>query len=43
LNSSEAEEDARVGFDEVAEEAEKRIGNHEEFEGVTRRNGLWCW
>ena len=37
MNSSEAEEDARVGFDEVAEEAEGKVGNHEEFEGVAGR------
>jgi hypothetical protein len=34
LNSSETEKDARVGFDEVAEEAEREVGGHEEFEGV---------
>jgi hypothetical protein len=34
LNSSETEEDARVGFDEVGEEAEREVGDHEEFEGV---------
>jgi len=34
LNSSEAEEDAGVGFDEVTEETEGEIGDHEEFEGV---------
>jgi len=34
LNSSEAEEDARVGFEEVAEQAEGQVGDHEELEGV---------
>jgi len=34
LNSSETEKDARVGFDEVGEEAEGKVGDHEEFEGV---------
>jgi hypothetical protein len=34
LNSSQAEEDAGVGFDEVAEEAEGQVSDHEEFEGV---------
>jgi hypothetical protein len=44
LNSAEAEEDAGVGFDEIAEQAEGHVGNHEEFEGVAReeaaRDGL---
>jgi len=34
LNSSEAQEDARVGFDEVAEQTEGEVGDHEDFEGV---------
>jgi hypothetical protein len=34
LNSSEAEEDARVGLDEIAEETEREVSDHEEFEGV---------
>ena len=34
MNSSETEEDARVGLDEVAEQAEGQVGDHEEFEGV---------
>jgi len=34
LNSSEAEEDAGVGFDEVAEEAEGEVCDHENLEGV---------
>ena len=39
MNSSEAEKDARVGFDEVAEEAEREVGDHEEFEGVAGEEG----
>lgn len=39
LNSAEAEEDARVGFDEVAEQAEGEVSDHEEFEGVTGEEG----
>jgi len=34
LNSSEAEEEARVGFDEVTEQAKGHVGDHEKFEGV---------
>jgi hypothetical protein len=39
LNSSETEKDARVGFDEVAEKAEREVGDHEEFECVTGQEG----
>jgi hypothetical protein len=34
LNSSKAKKDARVGFDEVAEEAEGEVGDHEKFESI---------
>jgi hypothetical protein len=34
LNSSETEEDAGIRLDEVAEQAEGHVGDHEEFEGV---------
>ncbi len=34
LDCSEAEEEARVGFDEVVEEAERCVGDHEEFECI---------
>jgi hypothetical protein len=34
LNSSEAEEDAGVGFEEIAEETKGQVGDHEELEGV---------
>ncbi len=34
LNSSKAEEEAGVGFQEVAEQAKGQVGNHEKFEGV---------
>ena len=46
MNSSEAEKDARVGFDEVGEEAEGQVGYHEEFEGVAGEEaaeGTPCW
>ena len=43
LNSSEAEEDARVGLDEVAEQAEGHVGDHEEFEGVAGPPALVSW
>jgi hypothetical protein len=36
LDSSEAEEDVRVWFDEIAEEAEGHVGDREEFEDVAR-------
>jgi hypothetical protein len=39
LNSSQAEEEARVGFEEVAEQAEGQVGDHEEFEGIAGEEG----
>lgn len=39
MNSSEAEKDAGVGLDEVAEETEGEIGDHEEFEGIAGEEG----
>jgi hypothetical protein len=34
LNSSHAEEDARIGLDEVGEQAEEQVGDHEKLEDV---------
>ena len=34
LDSSKAEEEARVGLEEVDEQAERKVGDHEELEGV---------
>ena len=41
LNSAQAEEDAGVGFEEVAEQAEGHVGDHEEFEGVAGEEAGW--
>lgn len=43
LNSSEAEENAGVGFDEIAEQAEGHVGDHEEFEGVAEEEAGWIF
>ena len=40
LNCGEAEEEARVGLDEVGKEAEGHVGNHEEFEGVAGEEAM---
>ena len=34
LNCSKAKEQTRVGLDEIAEQTEQHVGDHEEFEGV---------
>ena len=40
LNPSEAEENPRIGLEEVAEESESEVGDHEEFEGVAGEEGV---
>lgn len=34
MNSLQAEEETRIGLDEIAEQAEGHVADHEEFEGV---------
>ncbi len=43
MNSAEAEVYPRVRLDEVAEETERHVGDHEEFEGVAGEEVGFLW